>query len=272
MLASDPVRVLPPARGFKPAGRSEIRKSPRFGGDDGIELVIAPHGFTTMRSRRQTARSRCSSSASSSPSRSSPHTASRRRDRAAPRDGDRPRLGELAVGASYHHLWELAIAARYRAARAPLDASPPDQRRPHGRVLLPRRARDQARGAGRRAGAHAAGGAARRPRRSAGWSCRPCIYARRSTRRPGAAAGESRWRRTSPSRSACWRCSGPRPGGAQGLPAGARDRRRHRRGAGDRAVLHAPDSLGRARGRGGRRCCWSRPRTPSGFAPPGPTR
>ena len=91
-----------------------------------------------------------------------------------------------------------------RPARRP-DAL--DQRRADGPLLPGGRARDQAGVGDRRAPRPTGRGAAddRRPRRHGG--ARGPVPPRHRPRRRRARAGASRWRRTSPSRSAWWPCS-----------------------------------------------------------------
>src|SRR3712207_1255642 len=69
------------------------------------------------------------------------------------------RVGELAVGRRVLPPLGALAHGRLRRARADEDGAPLDQRRVDGGVLLPRRPRDQARDARRRARVAAPGGA-----------------------------------------------------------------------------------------------------------------
>ena len=171
--------------------------------------------------------------------------------RAARVRGRRHALGELA-GRTFvsRALGDADRDRDRRLARGPQPARD-RERRPDGRLLLPRRARDQARGAGRRAGEHAAGGAAggggaRRDAR-AGAALSRAQPERADDARVGHPDGDGHRVRARRARAA----RRPLPAGAPDLPVGARDRRRSRRGAGDRAVLHRVGLVERAR-RGGR--------------------
>ena len=85
-----------------------------------------------------------------------------------------------------------------------------DQRRADGDLLPRRRPGDQARGPGRRAGLASAARRCR-SRPPSGGAVAPGDHLpahRRRRSRSRRAAGASRWRPTSRSRSACWRCSG----------------------------------------------------------------
>ena len=139
----------------------------------------------------------------------------------------RLRLGQLALGRRLRR--PPARRGRARRPRAAPVARALGQRRPDGAVLLPGRAGDQARAAGRRARRPRERATLPSSRRSAAWWSR-----RRSTpgstsagprRGLGRADGDRhrlRGRRAGPARPA-------RAGGAEGVPAGARHRRRHRR-------------------------------------------
>ena len=117
------------------------------------------------------------------------------------------RWANSPLAASYFALLELELGARLRRLGPREAADPLGQRSADGDVLLPRRARDQARGPGRRARRLAPRGAAGRGR--ARRHGRAGADLRRLQPRPagGCAAGACRWRPTSRSRSACSRCS-----------------------------------------------------------------
>ena len=112
------------------------------------------------------------------------------------------------LGHVYHDLLHAPTGpVLSREARAD-DAASVDQRRADGAVLPARRAGDQAR-VRRRPARQLGPAAAPVPRRRVrAWSCRRSIYLVARRRRSGSsAAGRSRPRPTSPSRSACSRCS-----------------------------------------------------------------
>ena len=120
-------------------------------------------------------------------------------------------LGQLPVVGVVRRV--LAHPRQPRPRRAPPRrvAAALGQRRPDGDLLLRRRAGDQVRAGQRRPARPAGPRRCRSSPRSAAWWCRPASTSR-STRRAATAApaGASRWRPTSPSRSACSACSGRR--------------------------------------------------------------
>ncbi len=163
-------------------------------------------------------------------------------------------------------LWRvLAPAARHlgRRAHAVALARALGDRRPDGAVLLPGRDGNQARARDRGAlvarARHAA--ALRRDRRNdrAGRDLREPARGRAGGLRLGRSDGDRHRLRGGCAHG----LRQARSLGAQGLPAGARDRRRSRRGQRDRRLLHTRDlarraRLRRRRARGGVRCATCR--------------
>ena len=148
----------------------------------------------------------------------------------------------------------------HRPGRPRRDRGPPalDQRRADGAVLLRHRPRDQAGARQRPAGVRLAAPRSRSPARSAAWWSPRCSTWPSTSAAPAPTGGASRWPPTSPSRSACWPCSAPGAGAAQGAAARPRDRRRRRRHRRHRRLLLDRPRRRLARRRRGRPASWSR--------------
>ena len=160
---------------------------------------------------------------------------------------------------AYEAFWHTDATVGRRDVRRHRVAAPLGQRRPDGALLLRRRPRDQARGAGRRAALPAAGGAPDRGGASAArWSRRWSIVAAQRW----AATGADGWgvpigTDTAFALGIISLFGTPGPAATARLPDRLRDRRRHPGGRRDRRLLHRGDLLGGARRRAWR--CWRRP-------------
>ncbi len=128
----------------------------------------------------------------------------------------------------------------------PVEPAPLDQRPPDGRVLPAGRPRDQAR-VPRRPALHLAAPHPAGRRRGGGMAVPALFFVAFNLATPETMRGWAiRRPPTSPSPSACWRCSATGAGLAQDLPHRARHHRRSRRGHDHRRLLHGQSLHGLA--------------------------